>query len=229
VAGREVSGSSDPVLEAIDLYRFYRAGDEETLALRGVSVWVERGELVAVTGPSGSGKSTLLACLAGLDDPSGGTVRLAGTRLSHRSETEKNRLRSGAIGVMTQSGNLVDHLTVRGNLRFAATLSGRRRRVDLAAIARLVGLEDRIDAWPSELSGGEAARAALGVALSGAPLVLLADEPTGELDSTSEQLVLGLLADSASRGVAIVIASHNPAVTSTADRVVSLSHGRVVS
>ena len=229
MAGREVSGSSDPVLEAIDLYRFYRAGDEETLALRGVSVWVERGELVAVTGPSGSGKSTLLACLAGLDDPSGGTVRLAGTRLSHRSETEKNRLRSGAIGVMTQSGNLVDHLTVRGNLRFAATLSGRRRRVDLAAIARLVGLEDRIDAWPSELSGGEAARAALGVALSGAPLVLLADEPTGELDSTSEQLVLGLLADSASRGVAIVIASHNPAVTSTADRVVSLSHGRVVS
>ena len=229
MAGREVSGSSDPVLEAIDLYRFYRAGDEETLALRGVSVWVERGELVAVTGPSGSGKSTLLACLAGLDDPSGGTVRLAGTRLSHRSETEKDRLRSGAIGVMTQSGNLVDHLTVRGNLRFAATLSGRRRRVDLAAIARLVGLEDRIDAWPSELSGGEAARAALGVALSGAPLVLLADEPTGELDSTSEQLVLGLLADSASRGVAIVIASHNPAVTSTADRVVSLSHGRVVS
>jgi len=229
VAGREVSGSSDPVLEAIDLYRFYRAGDEETLALRGVSVWVERGELVAVTGPSGSGKSTLLACLAGLDDPSGGTVRLAGTRLSHRSETEKDRLRSGAIGVMTQSGNLVDHLTVRGNLRFAATLSGRRRRVDLAEIARLVGLEDRIDAWPSELSGGEAARAALGVALSGAPLVLLADEPTGELDSTSEQLVLGLLADSASRGVAIVIASHNPAVTSTADRVVSLSHGRVVS
>ncbi|HKE70815.1 MAG TPA: ATP-binding cassette domain-containing protein [Nocardioidaceae bacterium] len=229
MAGREVSGSSDPVLEAIDLYRFYRAGDEETLALRGVSVWVERGELVAVTGPSGSGKSTLLACLAGLDDPSGGTVRLAGTRLSHRSETEKDRLRSGAIGVMTQSGNLVDHLTVRGNLRFAATLSGRRRRVDLAEIARLVGLEDRIDAWPSELSGGEAARAALGVALSGAPLVLLADEPTGELDSTSEQLVLGLLADSASRGVAIVIASHNPAVTSTADRVVSLSHGRVVS
>jgi len=229
VAGREVSGSSDPVLEAIDLYRFYRAGDEETLALRGVSVWVERGELVAVTGPSGSGKSTLLACLAGLDDPSGGTVRLAGTRLSHRSETEKDRLRSGAIGVMTQSGNLVDHLTVRGNLRFAATLSGRRRRVDLAEIACLVGLEDRIDAWPSELSGGEAARAALGVALSGAPLVLLADEPTGELDSTSEQLVLGLLADSASRGVAIVIASHNPAVTSTADRVVSLSLGRVVS
>ena len=226
---REVSGSSDPVLEAIDLYRFYRAGDEETLALRGVSVWVERGELVAVTGPSGSGKSTLLACLAGLDDPSGGTVRLAGTRLSHRSETEKDRLRSGAVGVMTQSGNLVDHLTVRGNLRFAAALSGRRRRVDLAEIARLVGLEDRIDAWPSELSGGEAARAALGVALAGEPLVLLADEPTGELDSTSEHLVLGLLADSASRGVAIVIASHNPAVTSTADRVVSLSHGRVVS
>jgi putative ABC transport system ATP-binding protein len=229
VTDREVSGSSDPVLEAIDLYRFYRAGDEETLALRGVSVWVERGELVAVTGPSGSGKSTLLACLAGLDDPSGGTVRLAGTRLSHRSETEKDRLRSGAVGVMTQSGNLVDHLTVRGNLRFAAALSGRRRRVDLAEIARLVGLEDRIDAWPSELSGGEAARAALGVALAGEPLVLLADEPTGELDSTSEHLVLGLLADSASRGVAIVIASHNPAVTSTADRVVSLSHGRVVS
>jgi putative ABC transport system ATP-binding protein len=229
VAGHTAPADSDPVLEAVDLYRFYRAGDEETLALRGVSLWAERGEVVAVTGPSGSGKSTLLACLAGLDDPSGGTVRLAGTRLSHRSESDKDRLRSGAVGVMAQSGNLVDHLTVRGNLRFAAALSGRRRRIDLAEIARLVGLEKRIDAWPSELSGGETARAALGVALAGDPIVLLADEPTGELDSTSERLVLGLLAESAARGVAIVVASHNPAVTAAAHRVVSLSHGRVVA
>lgn len=223
-----VSVDSGPVLQATDLYRFYRSGAEETLALRGVSLSVDRGELVAVTGPSGSGKSTLLACLAGVDDPSGGTVRLGGTRLSHRSEPEKDRLRSRAVGVMAQSGNLVDHLTVRANLRFAATLAG-RRDVDVAELADRVGLAARIDAWPSELSGGEAARAALGVALAGHTMVLLADEPTGELDSTTEQMVLGLLQESAADGVAIVVASHNPAVAAAAHRVVRLADGRVAS
>lgn len=217
---------SVPVLEAREVYRFYRAGDEETFALRGVSMRVGRGEFVVVTGPSGSGKSTLLACLAGADDPSGGAVHLSGIRLSHRREAEKDRMRSQAIGTMAQSGNLVDHLTVNGNLRFAARLA-RRRDTDLRELARRVGIEHRIDAWPSELSGGESAKASLGVALAGEPLVLLADEPTGELDSVSESMVLGLFEDAASRGVAVVVATHNVAVAVAAHRVIRLSNGQV--
>jgi putative ABC transport system ATP-binding protein len=219
--------ATPPALEARSLYRFYRAGDEETLALQGVSLSLERGEFVAVTGPSGSGKSTLLACLAGMDTPDGGSVRVAGLRISHRPEPERARIRARHIGMLFQNSNLLDHLTVTQNVELVGSLAGRARRADRPDVLGLLGLSERAAAYPGQLSGGELARAGLAVALANAPAALLADEPTGELDSVTESRVLDLLADAAARGTAILVASHSPAVAEAAARVVRLDDGRV--
>jgi putative ABC transport system ATP-binding protein len=219
--------ATPPALEARSLYRFYRAGDEETLALQGVSLSLERGEFVAVTGPSGSGKSTLLACLAGMDTPDGGSVRVAGLRISHRPEPERARIRARHIGMLFQNSNLLDHLTVTQNVALVGSLAGRARRADRPDVLGLLGLSERAAAYPGQLSGGELARAGLAVALANAPAALLADEPTGELDSVTESRVLDLLADAAARGTAILVASHSPAVAEAAARVVRLDDGRV--
>ncbi len=219
--------SAGAAIEARSLYRFFRAGEEETLALRGVSLSVMPGEFVAVVGPSGSGKSTLLACLAGLDDPDGGSVLVEGHRMSHQPEPVRARLRARRIGVLTQSGNLFDHLTVEANLAVAQGLGGRSTRGSRTALLSSVGLAERARALPSRLSGGEATRAGLAVALANEPAVVLADEPTGELDSATEATVLGLLRDAADRGVAVLVASHSPAVASAADRVLRLVDGQI--
>ena len=215
-----------PALEARSLYRFYRAGDEETLALQGVSLTLERGEFVAVTGPSGSGKSTLLACLAGMDDPDGGSVRINGQRITHRREQERARMRANNIGVLFQNSNLLEHLTLAQNLSLVRAL-GAHRGGDRADLLSELGLADRASAYPSQLSGGELARAGLAIALANAPAVLLADEPTGELDSATESQVLKLLIATAASGTGIVVASHSPAVADAAARVVRLDDGRV--
>ena len=215
-----------PALEARSLYRFYRAGDEETLALQGVSLTLERGEFVAVTGPSGSGKSTLLACLAGMDDPDGGSVRINGQRITHRREQERARMRANHIGVLFQNSNLLEHLTLAQNLSLVRAL-GARRGGDRADLLSELGLADRASAYPSQLSGGELARAGLAIALANAPAVLLADEPTGELDSDTESQVLKLLIATAASGTGIVVASHSLAVADAAARVVRLDDGRV--
>jgi putative ABC transport system ATP-binding protein len=178
----------EPVLQARSLYRFYRAGDEETLALQGVSVTLRPGEFVAVTGPSGSGKSTLLACLAGMDDPDGGSVHVAGQRISHRREPERARIRARHIGMLFQQDNLLDHLTVRSNLALVRSLAGLRGRADRPDLLGPLDLSDRADAYPGQLSGGE---------------VVLADEPTGELDSATETRVLELLSEAAARSTAV--------------------------
>ncbi|MCO6003821.1 ABC transporter ATP-binding protein [Actinoallomurus purpureus] len=218
----------DVALSARTLYRFFRAGEEETLALRGVSLSLRAGELVAVVGPSGSGKSTLLACLAGLDEPDGGTVMVGGRRISHQPETVRTRLRARMIGLVFQSGNLLEHLTVRQNIRLAQRLAARGRRDDADVLLELVGLSARGEAYPSRLSGGEATRAGLAVALAGDPAVVLADEPTGELDSATERQILDLLAERARSGVAVLVAGHSPAVAAAADRVIRLRDGQMV-
>ena len=217
-----------PALDASSIYRFFHAGDEETLALQGVSLTVCRGELVAVVGPSGSGKSTLLACLAGLDEPDGGRVLVEGERLSRRPEPERAALRAGRIGVLFQSGNLLDHLTVAQNVVLAQRVAGRPSPTRAAALLYTLGLARRADARPGELSGGETARAGLAVALANDPAVVLADEPTGELDSASEAQVLVLLWDRAARGGAVVVATHSPAVAAVAARTLHLRDGRVL-
>jgi putative ABC transport system ATP-binding protein len=217
------------VLEAVDLYRFYHAGDDETLALRGVSLTAARGEIVAVMGPSGCGKSTLLACLAGLDEPSGGVVRVSGERLSRRSGRERAGLRAHSIGMLFQSGNLLGHLDVRSNVLLAQRLAG---DVDAGRADRVldgVGLAGRANALPRRLSGGELARAGLAVALANDPELLLADEPTGELDTVTAAHIVALLRERAADGVAIVTATHNAHIAEAADRIVELADGRIVA
>jgi putative ABC transport system ATP-binding protein len=214
------------VLEADDLYRFYHVGDSETRALRGVSMMVEAGEIVAVIGVSGSGKSTLLSCLAGLDEPDGGTVRVLGQRISRQPEGLRARIRGRSIGVLFQSGNLVGHLDLTANVILAQRLAG---RVDLAradALVDSVGLGARRHARGSELSGGELARAGLAVALANDPPLLLADEPTGELDTPTALEIVNLLRGCAASGAAIVTVTHNAVMSDFAHHVLEIENGR---
>ena len=216
------------LLEAESLYRFFHAGDDETLALQGVSLTVDAGEVVAVTGPSGSGKSTLLACLAGLDDPDGGMVRLDGERLSRRPEEARADLRARKLGMLYQQANLVGHLSVDANValvqRLAPGATGDQWRRELL---ERCGITARAHARPSQLSGGELARAGLAVALANDPPVILADEPTGELDETTARRVLDLLRGRAEEGAAVLIVTHSPEVAAAADREIRLRDGRI--
>lgn len=218
---------SAAVLRADNIYRFYRAGDEETLAVQGVTIELHPGEIVALSGPSGSGKSTLLACLAGTDEPSGGTVWLDSERMSGRTEAARSALRGRYIGTMAQSGNLLRHLTLRDNLRLTQRIG--HSRGDIDALLRDLGIADRDRAWPHQLSGGEIARASLAVALVNDPAVLLADEPTGELDEATEARILALVRTRADAGCAVLVASHSAAVRRGADRVLRLADGRLVA
>jgi putative ABC transport system ATP-binding protein len=218
-----------PVLQAEHLYRFYHAGDDETLALRGVSVSVDAGEMVAVTGPSGSGKSTLLTILAGLDDPDGGTVYVGGERLSRRPEQERALMRARRIGVLYQSGNLLEHLSVEGNLTLVQRLAREGGAGERHAVLDEVGIAPRAHARPTQLSGGESARAGLAVALVTGPSLVLADEPTGELDTSTAQRVLELLRRRADAGAAVVVVTHDKAVADAADREIALLDGMVVA
>lgn len=221
--------AASAAVSAHELYRFFRSEDEETQALRGVSLSVEGGEFVTVTGPSGSGKSTLLSCLAGTDDPDGGAVYIGGARISHRPERTRCAIRAANIGLLYQSTNLFEHLTAAQNLGLVGALAKKADRHRAGELLCSLGIGARAGAYPHQLSGGELARAAIGVALANDPAVLLADEPTGELDSGTEEIVLELLCRAAGRGAAVVVASHSAAVADAADRVVHLCDGRVVA
>jgi putative ABC transport system ATP-binding protein len=217
-----------PVLEATGLHRFYRRGGEEVAALRDVSLTVQAGETLAVVGPSGSGKSTLLNLLAGLDDPDGGRVTVAGDRLSHQGGTVRARIRGRLIGVLTQSSGLVEHLDVLGNLRLAASFrSAPPSKPQLMTLLEMVGLAHRPRSRPSTLSGGETARANLAVALVGHPVLLLADEPTAEVSRPEESALVDLLRTLRPARGGSVLVTHSEAVAAAADRVVRLVDGRV--
>lgn len=220
------AGTSPPPLEATGLHRFYRRGDSEVAALRDVSLTCEAGETVAVTGPSGSGKSTLLGLLAGLDDPDGGQVRVAGHRLSHLGAAQSARLRARSVGVLTQASGLLAHLDVLENVRFAGGLRGTSGPTADELVDGL-GLSAVRHSSPRTLSGGETARAGLAVALAGSPVLLLADEPTAEVSSTEERTVLELLRTWRPPGSATVVVTHSAAVAAYADRTVHLVDGRV--
>jgi putative ABC transport system ATP-binding protein len=222
-----------PVLEARGLHRFYRRGgrvDSEVAALLDVDLTVQPGELVAVVGPSGSGKSTLLGLLAGLDDPDGGSVMIAGERMSHRPPAEQSRLRGRLVGVVTQTSGLVTHLSLLDNVLLAASFR-RGARVSAADVRELLdrlGLH-RHSARPTTLSGGETARANLAAALVGNPALLLADEPTAEVSRVEETAILQLLDDHRPAAAGTVLVTHSAAVAERADRVLELSAGRITA
>ncbi|WP_193178512.1 ATP-binding cassette domain-containing protein [Oricola nitratireducens] len=215
------------VLEAHELYRFFHVGDEETAALRGVSVTVARGETVAVMGLSGSGKSTLLNCLTGLDEPDAGMVMIDGKRMSRRPEYERARLRARSCGILLQSGNLFQHFTVAENIRFQMMLLGAVDEKRLHSLLETAGIEKRSDAYPAHLSGGETARAGLAVALANNPPLLIADEPTAEVDVATESRLLDQFDTRRDAGLATLIATHSEALANRANRIVRLKDGRL--
>jgi putative ABC transport system ATP-binding protein len=221
------SADAAAIVEAIDLYRFFHVGDDEVLALRGVSLRLYPGEVVAVTGPSGSGKSTLMSCIAGIDEPDGGVVRVDGETMSRRTEGERSSLRARTVGMLFQSGNLIDHLSVQQNVQLAQRLVGRVDDQRIGSLLAEVGLADRATATATKLSGGEAARAGLAVALANEPVVVLADEPTGELDQANADRIMDLLRRRADRGATILVVTHNARVAASADRTVTLVDGRI--
>lgn len=220
--------TSPPAIEASGITKTYRQGAQEVRALRGVDVVVQRGEFVAVTGASGSGKSTLLHIIGGLDRPDAGTVLLEGKDISNLSDEELAVLRRRRLGFVLQFFNLLPTLTALENAAFPLLLDGASDALARAgtALARL-GLERRADHRPSELSGGEQQRVALARALATQPAVVLADEPTGNLDSATGQEILTLLRKTADAGQTIVMVSHDERAASIADRVLHLSDGHL--
>jgi ABC-type lipoprotein export system ATPase subunit len=216
-------------IEVQDLIRVYQDGDVETIALRGIDLRIEHGEFVAIHGRSGSGKSTLLNILAGADQPTAGKVRINGTAIEHLEEPELARLRGRTVGIVFQSGNLADFLTLEESLELSARLAG-RDPTGARARLEMVGLQDRAHHRPAQLSGGEQQRAAVAMVLAAEPRILLGDEITGELDSGTADLLLDLLADFHARnGVTVVLVSHDRAVAERARRVIELRDGRVVA
>jgi putative ABC transport system ATP-binding protein len=219
----------ETVLEARNLYRFYHSDEEETLALRDVSLRVSAGEMVGIVGPSGSGKSTLLACLAGTDEPDGGEVRILGERITRRPERQRAAVRGRSLGFLFQSDNLIEHLTVEENVLLPMRLARKENKQRLSTLLDALGLIHHRKAYPGQLSGGEAVRAGLAVALAVDPKILLADEPTGEVDATTEVSVLDLLEKYCRDGGAVVVATHSAALAQKASRIIKLADGKVVT
>jgi ABC-type lipoprotein export system ATPase subunit len=221
---------SAPIIELWDVIRVFREVDVETIALRGVDLTIAPGEYVAIMGRSGSGKSTLLQLLAGSDRPTAGRVVVDGVDLARAEETERASIRGSHVGIVFQSQNLVPFLTLQENVELAALLADRPIDGPTAMAAlRRVGLDGRADHRPAQLSGGEQQRAALATVVVSRPAIVLADEITGELDSTNAGLLLDLLEEiHVTDGMTLVLATHDPAVARRADRVVELRDGRVV-
>jgi putative ABC transport system ATP-binding protein len=220
------------MLQLEDISKVYRTAEIETLALHGVSLEIDAGEFVAVMGPSGCGKSTLLGVLGLLDSPTSGAYRFFGEDVARRSERELTRLRREHIGFVFQSFNLIDDLSVAENVEVALLYRGvaageRRRRVG-EALER-VGLAHRARHRPQQLSGGQQQRVAVARALVSAPRLILADEPTGNLDTANGEEVMRLLTEAAAAGVTVVMVTHSLVHATVAQRTVKLLDGRVVS
>ena len=218
-----------PAVCARGLTRAYGRGDAQVHALRGVDVDFASGAFTAIMGPSGSGKSTLMHCLAGLDAPTSGSVRIGGTEITGLDDTALTRLRRDRVGFVFQAFNLVPTLTAEQNIVLPLELAGRTPdRAWLEEITRTLGLADRLGHRPHELSGGQQQRVAVARALLTRPDVVFGDEPTGNLDTATSAEVLGLLRRSAREmGQTVIMVTHDPVAASAADRVVLLADGRL--
>ena len=219
------------ILETHDLHKIYGSGDTEVRALDGVNLAVENGEFVAIVGTSGSGKSTLLHMLGGLDRPTSGSVVVDGKDIFQLKDEALTIFRRRKIGFVFQSYNLVPVLNVYENIALPIQLDG--RKVDDAFIRQIVktlGLNGRLDALPGQLSGGQQQRVAIARALAAKPAILLADEPTGNLDSVTSQDVLSLMKVSSQKfQQTIVMITHNEEIAQMADRIIRIEDGRIVN
>ncbi len=216
----------------INLHRRYEMGDAHVDALRGVNLTVARGEFVALVGPSGSGKSTVLNLIGGLDRPTEGEIRVNGIELTTQDERGLTAHRRHRVGFVFQSFNLLSRLTALENVAIPLTFSGVPERERLARAQSLleqVGLAERLSHRPTQLSGGEQQRVAVARALVAEPALLLADEPTGNLDTVTGSEIMTLLKSlNAERGLTLLVVTHDPEVAAFADRIVALRDGQVV-
>jgi putative ABC transport system ATP-binding protein len=220
------------VIELAGIRKTYRSGDIAVEALRGIDLVVREGEFVAVMGPSGSGKSTLLGIVGLLDRPTEGSYRLVGQEMTGLGETRRARVRAERIGIVFQAFNLIPRASAYKNVELPlvyAGISGRERRRRVEEALDEVGLADRADHMPSQLSGGEQQRVAIARAAVARPSVLLPDEPTGNLDSASADDVLQTLERLHERGTTIVMVTHSPEVAAHASRVIQFADGLVVA
>ena len=227
---RPAPARSLSVVSASNLIKRYGQGDAHVDALRGVSLEIEEGRMTAVMGPSGSGKSTLMHILAGLDQPTEGTVSIAGLEISSMSDRELTRLRREHIGFVFQFFNLLPMLTAEENIVLPLSIAGEKAdRAWVEELLETVGIADRRTHRPSELSGGQQQRVSIARALVARPTVLFADEPTGNLDSSTSSDVLALLRDSVEElGQTIVMVTHDPQAAAQADRILFLADGNIV-
>ena len=214
-----------------DVTRRYGEGDSAVDALRGVSVDIEPGKMTAVMGPSGSGKSTLMHILAGLDKPTSGDVQIAGTEITTLGDNDLTKLRREHIGFVFQFFNLLPMLTARENVLLPLTIAGVKPESGwFDGLVERIGLTDRLSHRPAELSGGQQQRVAIARALVSRPTVVFADEPTGNLDSTTSQEILELMRVSVDEyGQTMVIVTHDPRAAAMADRVLFLADGCIVN
>ncbi len=222
-----------PIIVADKLGKTYRAGKLEVPALRNVSFSVEQGEFVAVVGPSGSGKSTLFYILGGLTPPTTGSVKIGGVDFASLSDSERTKMRKAKIGFVFQKFNLLPTLTAMENIEIAHEIAGLKEPVDrvlLNKLSGLLGITGRLPHRPNELSGGEQQRVAIARALITQPAIVLADEPTGNLDTKNSEIVLSMLRQSNLEfKQTVLMITHNPEAAMVADRILHMRDGEIVS
>jgi putative ABC transport system ATP-binding protein len=220
------------LIEADKLVKLYRMGEETVHALDGVSFSIPRGEYCAIVGPSGSGKSTLMNILGGLDTPTEGIIVIDGADIGTLNDEELARFRNRTIGFVFQSFNLLPRLTALENVELPMIYAGvapRQRREEAAALLQRVGLGERMTHKPTQLSGGQQQRVAIARALAGKPALLLADEPTGALDTHTGQEILTLFSELNREGVTVVLVTHDHDVAAATRRTIEMRDGRIVS
>ncbi len=220
----------DTILKVTGLKKYYGKGETLVKALDGVDLEIERGRFTAVIGTSGSGKSTLLNMLGGLDTPTEGSIQVGGTELARLNSEQATIFRRKQIGFIFQNYNLVPVLSVWENIILPITLDGRKPdRNFIMQVIRLLGLEKKLDSLPNNLSGGQQQRVAIARALASKPAIILADEPTGNLDTRTSDDVIGLLKMTSKEYYqTIVMITHNPEIAQMADRIIRIEDGRIV-